>query len=214
MLIDVTTGGELFKDVSAKTHTFFVPSTKYPGTETHIGILSAVKHKENNPHNVTRLAKAVVTNAHTRLSAEMGGSWSTGTIDVPEGMVLKIFMGRSLGYGQMRVQGNLLIRVREYAAYRRIGIATTQHPDATNKDVHIEGRFDVLSIEEARSLGVDIPKGKEYFYDPLMIKKGFTEKIMYPEILSAPQLKSTIEVNSKGEEVEVILHRKRRMLKL
>lgn len=209
MLISTTTGFENFESGSAKSYVFVAPSqaTRIQ-RELHLGVaarsgadgISAVGAPQSIP-----AAPGFI---------EETGRWTTATYEVPEHTILKLFAQRNGGFGSMRIMASLFVRMRKEAAVRKIGTVLTAHPKATYSRVWLEGRFDILTLEQAMALGVVVPPSFAHTYAQTMVNRAF-EFVEVSRELSAPaqQVVSTVQ-NSAGETVEIRNNRKARALDL
>lgn len=208
MLIATCTGSENFETGSAKSHLFLVPDR--PGDkEVHIGVAA-----KNGKGNVRTIGAGGRVGASRTIRQEIAGTWSNTNYDVPEGRVLKLFGTRSGGWGSVRVQANLLLRLRATAPLYRVGAILTGHPSATYNRAVTEGRFDILGLDEALALGVPIPTTFRHSFEDVMTRRMFEIVQVERESAAAPQVVTTVVENSQGEQVAVTVRRRGRALDL
>lgn len=207
MLVQATTGFENFQNGGAKAHLFVVPTQRFPGKELHIGIAA------RSGGVVRQIGFPQTIPAAPGMRPEMG-QWTQGNYEVPEGMVLKAFAHRSGGFGTMRVQASMFLRMREQAAYRRIGTILTGNPKASYTRVWIEGRFDILTLAQAREHGINVPTHFSHSFDTTMTSRAFDIIEVESEVAAAPQQQVAMVVNAQGEEVQVRTVRRNRALEL
>lgn len=207
MLISTTCGFENFETGSAKSYVFVVPTTEFKLKEAHIGIVA----KSGGP---VRLAGSPEHYPAAPGMRDETGRWTRANYEVPEGLVLKVFMQRNGHFGSMRVMASQLLRMRNNAAYRKVGTILTGNPHAQFSRVWIEGRFDLLSVADAEQYGVLIPPHFRTGFQPVMQRRGFEYVVTDPELAPVP-VKLTVAVhNSAGERVEIPTVRRNRALDL
>jgi hypothetical protein len=208
MLIVSHTGSETFPSGSAKSFTFVVPTRRHPGKEVHIGIACKERRQGFNQSGAPEFIP--IAPGYKR---ELG-VWTRCTYDVPEGTVLKIFAQRSGGFGEMRIQGQILIQLRAQAAYRRIGSVLTGNEKANLRHANTEGRFDILTLDDAERLGIDIPYHFRPAFDPSMVRRAFQITELEAAITPPVQVQTQQVTNSQGETVRVQTGRRVRALDL
>jgi hypothetical protein len=207
MLIGATTGHENFQSGSAKSYLFVTPTRRFPGKEMHIGVAAKAQgaiRQTGSPQTVP---------AAPGMRPEMG-RWTTCNYDVPEGTLLKLFAVRSGGFGSMRVQGSLFLMVREHAAFRRVQTILTGHPKAAYSRVNIEGRFDLLTVDQAVALGAVVPNHFRTSFEEGMVRRAFEIIEIDREVAAPPINHVEVVENSQGEAVEVVRRRRGRALDL
>jgi hypothetical protein len=209
MLLQTTYGQENFQSGSSKTYLFTMPTTAFPGKEVNVAVAAKDVHA-----GIRVVQSQPPVPAATGMVAEVG-KWTTTTYEMPEGRLLKLFMMRNTpDFGTMRVGANLLLRVRSGAALRRVGAILVGHPRATYTRAWTEGRFDILSVAQARALGAAIPRHFEPSYDQTMVSRGYEIVEIEPEHEAPPVPHAQVVTSSRGEEVVVTSVRRRRALEL
>jgi hypothetical protein len=205
MIITATTGTETFSTGSAKSHIFVVPSR--PGQkEVHIGIAG------RQGGDVRLISQPSRIPCAPGYRPEMG-EWTTGSYEVAENTVLKVFAYRSAAsFGAMRTQANLLLRVRSQAAFLKIGTILTGAPNACLTRAWLEGRFDILTLDQARNMGLNIPATFGGSFDEVQARRAFEIVTMDSEIATAPRIEVQQVTNTQGEEVEIRVANRRRAL--
>lgn len=207
MMLLATTGHENFQTGSAKSYLFVTPTRATPGKEMHIGIASRAGggiRQVGSPQSVP---------AAPGMRPEMG-KWTTCNYNIPEGTLLKLFASRSGGFGSMRIQASLFLLARDHAAFRRVSTILTGHPKATFSRVQVEGRFDIITVDEAIRLGANVPAHFRGTFDESMTRRAFEIVEVDREIAAAPVQHVEVVENSQGEEVEVVRRRRGRALDL
>ena len=209
MMINTTTGNENWETASAKVQLFFTPTTEFAGREIPVWRLS----KGDNP------SVHVTQRNNNRLAAAPGlidtfGYWNTSSYEVPNGVLLKLFMQRKqiAGGPGSNLMGSLFIRMREQASLRRVTMRLTGDPRAAFTSVHTEGRFDIFGLTQAETLGAVVDKFRN------MHNPDVRDLLFECEVLgegTPPPINQNHEIeNSQGNVVVVREIRPRRALDL
>lgn len=208
MLLYAMMGMENLPDASAKSHVFVVPTARLPfgGKETHLGIAA----KQRNGISAT----GVQTLPAAPGLRDETGRWTQGNYTIPEGTLLKIFGQRSGAFGQMRVSASMFIQLREDAAFQSVATRLSGHQKAAFTTAPVQGRFDILTVEQARALGAEVPPVFEGQFNELLVSRVFQLTVMEGERATAPVTTAKTISNSHGEEVVVQTTRKARALDL
>lgn len=90
---------------------------------------------------------------------ECGGGFSTMMVTHPEGSVLMLQAGRTRN-GARVADGCILIRTRNTGPFLQIRcILPTDHESLLgDRIICFEGRGDILSVEELKTLGIEVPR--------------------------------------------------------
>lgn len=209
MMLNITTGNCNYPTGSSKVHVFVVPTRQFPGKEANIGML----FKEVQPaFSAIRRINSTIVPAAPALAPTDAGKWTQSTYDVPEGLVLKVF-GMTTSQGmQMRRMGNVLIRMRTGGALNRLAAVLAQHPKATLTRATIEGRFDILSLEQAEGLGVRVPPQYRMHFEDVHWRRMFNLEQVEAQIEAPPRVEVRRIENSEGQTVAVAVASRNRML--
>jgi len=140
---------------------------------------------------------------------EISGQTIVQYFAIAEGEILKMFVQVRLGWGKLPKTGNVLLRVRANAAHQVLKFAMIDHPDVAFHEATVEGRFDVLTVEEAEAFGVHVPKAFHSGFEKHNVDRILTERIVLCEEL-APATKFEQKTISDGETSKVVTVRKRR----
>ncbi len=214
MLINVTTGKENFNSTSAKCNVFFVPSALFRA-EKEVMLWQMAKGEGGAPHRV------VQQNRRTHQAApgypREFGLLTQCDFDVPEGMVLKVWATRKnqeLRAGRYVTAAAFMV-VRETAPLIELRVLTNNDPRAnTAVRVGIIGKLDLLTVDEARGLGV-VPyyvgqhteDNQGLLFRTSVIQAGTPAPVV-------PVVDVVQVTNARGERVDVVEHRPRRALDL
>lgn len=152
--------------------------------------------------------------AGLNLKAEMVGKWTQGVYEMPDDVLVKINVNRSAG-GQQR-QANILLKTRAGAALTRIAVDTIPHERQSLRELIIEGRFDILNLDDASVLGYVPPMMYRMSFDrERWSRHGFIHiREMAPETQAPVRVRRERVENSQGEVVEVQSSHRRRALDL
>ena len=203
MIITTTTGNENFQNSYTKSYLFRVPCHAFPmGKEMHLTYAA-----KDGLHNIARVGSAEVTPAAPGYRDEFG-KWFRCTYEVPEDTVLMLFAMRKVSEQTAGRHQTVAVhlRMRENAPMYRVGVRLTGDRRASFSNVYTEGRFDVLTVEAATSLGVRIAPARRRQFEH--IETLITTEEMSPEVAAAPVVQETT-VTLPGE-APVVIRRTRR----
>lgn len=214
MLIKAITGQENFMGASAKAHLFVCTPAK-----------DGNRYKETNILNGESAGLGVTTISKRRLLATSYGPalslaascnlFIVGDYDIANGTLLKLVVNRhTAAFGEMRVMANIILRVRETAAYRCVTFNLTGNKNAALQKVEVEGRFDILTLAQARKAGVAIPVHLEHYYSDNYVRRALTFKEIYPELAPVEVKETKVIEKEDGKKIEIETVRKVRKLKL
>lgn len=206
--ITTTSGRENFPTGSATVGVFVLPCAKYPvARESAIGLAARAPEF---PLRAVGVPTKVAASPTRR--ADIAGEWTTCAYDVQEGAILKVAVNKSSSnFGSMRTMANAALRARATAPYIRMSIPLTG--SGARSTVLIEGRFDIIPVEEALALGAPIPIAFRPSFDPVHQRRAFDVVEMEPGIAKPVQEVRTVS-NEIGDRVEVIIPRRRRAMAL
>ena len=207
MLLQTCTGYETFADASAKTQVFFVPSTLFPGKETPLGIVA-----RGASSGIRRLGEAVRVPSARGQRSDIVGEWTTATYDIPDNTICKIWMQKNAGAGRIKVTASQFLIARSTGPLTRLAARLTEKPNATYTRAVFEGRFDLLTLADARRMGVVVPPAFAGFFDEGLVQRGFEITQLERETQSVPQIEQRVVVNTEQEAVTVAVARRKRVL--
>lgn len=205
MLLTATTGFETFTGASAKAYAFALPSRDFVFKETMLQ--AAVKLGIG----ITKLGTTATIPAAPGLSREMG-YWATSVFNIPDGMLVKLYMHRNGAYGTARVMASLILQGRATGPLQRVAARLTGHASSSISLAVFEGRFDVLSLHDALRLGAMVPAGMQYSYDPVHVARGFDVVLQEAQVAQRPVVETRVIRNTEGETVTVATRQRRRAL--
>jgi hypothetical protein len=202
--IETLTGDVNLRTGSAKCFVFHTPRQGGAGVEErHLGLAA----KSNQTANVVRTVSPypTVIPSVQGYSAEIGGKMVRMTYSVEEGEILKLFIQRRPGAGKLPTNACQFVRVREGAALRCVEAKMLTDPMVNEPMSFIRGRFDLLTLEEARALGVKVADGYTRMFHPANVEHVTTVSTVSPEIASA-----SIVQQPSGKPAVVVTEIKRR----
>lgn len=205
--IETMLGTENFPGgMASKVWLFFAPSRAYPVATGESPIFAAAKART---HGISQLR------AGGRIAACEGGTdqlgwFSQTSYQVPEGAIFKLFAMRKAG-GQQRI-ACIFIRSRAEAALCRFKVALTGYHRATMREAWVEGRFDHLSLAEAKALGVKVLPMYEKMFNPIVANAMISSMELSSQVRAAVVEEVRQVVNSDGQAVTVEQTRRKRML--
>lgn len=208
MLLQTLTGQETFGETSAKAFIFHVPTTAIRGTgkELHLGVVA----KAGIP-GFSRVGPATTFPIAPGYLIELG-MWTRATYDVPEGAVLKIYAQKALGFSQRRVMAAMLLRVRSTAALQRVSAILTGNTVASISRANFEGRFDILTVNEAMALGANIALSYLNTFSTQEVARAFEVQELEVAMSAPVRVTAKAVENAAGERVVVPTARRGRII--
>lgn len=207
MLINTVTGNENFSNSSAKVHVFYKPSRAFPGNEMFLGQMAKAG---GYGHNVSTHGPVSFVSAAQGMRMEIVGKWATQTFNVPDGMIIKVF-----GWRQSRglaVSAIALLKARSTAAMNRLSVQLTGNERATYAYANIEGRFDVLTPEQAVAEGCKFTPLEIKQLDPVALQRLFSITVMDAELARPVEQRKVNVKTADGTAVSYVEERKLRRI--
>lgn len=207
MLIETLTGNQNFPGKLAKVYAFVVPSRRFPAPG-EVPLFTAAKEATFGVRKHSGGGRILACEG----MSDAAGFFNQTTYEVPEGLILKVFATKKTPVSDGTRVGAVFIQTRADAALQRIEVVLNDHPGATITRAHIEGRFDVVSLEDAEKAGVRVlPMNRRTFFAE-SVKGLISRKVIAPETKAKPVVSTNVIQNSAGEEVEVQTRASKRML--
>lgn len=212
MLIQTITGSQNFPEGSTKLHVFFVPTRQRMGQEIHIGQLARGANPDvpASASNVQRFA------AWSGASATLG-EWTRANYDIPEGVVLKVYgskrqslQGQNMGEARAAVY----LQMRSGAALNRIAFSMLQNPKSPIASATIEGRFDILNMQQLAQLGVGLNVTTLALLNERQVERLFSFSVLDRPTEARREVKTTTVKNSEGQSVVIQKATAKRAVKL
>ena len=205
-ILTVTTGKETFPSLSAQVQVSYLPGNRYGGREENLLMLSRGANKDISLRRTSHTS----VSAGVAMKPSVVGEWDTSTYEVPEGLTIKVWAQRQRGVTDMAL---CLLEMREKAALRRISIDLTGYPRASTPVAHIEGRFDILDMEQARAAGI-VPTPMITKFLTTAPKSWIRFHEVQPEIEPKAIRRARVVEDTSGKKVVITETRTRRRLAL
>ena len=161
---------------------------------------------------VQRVGNAQFSESIPGTSPSIGGRRITQVFVVTEGEVLKAFVNVRGAYGNLPRSASMFLRVRAGAAYRRLRFKLIDIPESDFDFAEIEGTFDLITTEEALTLGVHIPTAYRSFSDPSNIATILDSDTIIREETIARVVLEEKEVSVWDGPVKIVRKRRNRRL--
>ena len=144
---------------------------------------------------------------------EIAGKWVTQTFLIPNETILVVSANKRQHWRDGGRPARLILRVREKAALRQVEFTTLQLSVSTRGTVNaVKGRFDVLSLEEAKKIGfVPNPMHLDQYTQESIVTHLRTQ-ILERELEVKPSVQHVQVATIDGQTEKVILTTRRRTL--
>lgn len=208
MLIETMTGNQNFPGKMAKAYVFVTPTTRFPRTEGETHLFTAAKEGIFGIRKHSGGGRILAAEGMT----DAAGFFNQTTYDIPEGVLLKVFASKKPQASSQQRTGSLFLLAREHGPLQRVEVVLNDHPGATVTRCHVEGRFDILSLEDAEALGARVlPLNRRQFFAE-SVKGLLTRRQIAPELKAKTVVKTKVVQNTDGQEVKVQERASRRIL--
>lgn len=187
---------------------FVCGTSRFPGPETFLGVAA-----REGKHGVSAQGQRTVIPAVHGGIKELG-EWTNASYNVPERMVLKIFGQKKTQEVSRPTMASMFVQVRETGPLNRVLFRTLGWARAAFQSVLVEGRFDIISADEARALGVGIPAQYAHYATDEYVRRLFTVEQIAAETHARAEVAPRVIENSQGQEVEIATTRRRRGISL
>ncbi len=210
MIVKFTYGSCSFRLGSIKSHTFAVPCSRYMHTEeVHVAGLPNAKFPGIPCSQVNR----------NRSRASVGeidqGTWTELTVEVPEGVVFKIFASRFIHSSMKFPQtASMMLVTRPTAARRRIILPLIRDPLASIPQVEFVGKFDILTLRDMVHLGINVPAQFAAQFGSVRIGQMFEIEVLDEEETTMPATHYEPVAGEDGEVRVIQTRRGRRQVDL
>lgn len=210
MLIELITGSETFEIRSGLGGTVKIMAfyRRTPNAE-EMAIQSAAKDRHSG---VIQSGSDQWINASA--SNRNHGQWVTSRYQVPEMSYVKLMISRRETGDFIMHNKQVYLQCRQNAACRRLRIEFTVHPDATMQAGYVEGRFDILTLAQLKSLNFNIPGQFENNFKIDNLDDVFTQSILENEL--TPFIIPSVDIvqTDQGRQVRIARPTSRRKLNL
>lgn len=210
-LIEVMYGKELFDRANCSVHVLVTPCNLFNSFLSEMHIESAAR-KQDIP--VERNAFHGQYSAWGEDARSDLGKWTKASYDVADGMLIKIWVHKTTGFGNRIINVSQFIRPRKDAAFREIKVILTRHPKSRFEFATIKGRFDLISLEDAKKRGAKINSRFEYTFNPDDFAAVTQCTELEPEKAPSALIRETKVRKRNGETVVVRRRRVARALNL
>lgn len=215
MLIQTVIGNENWSSGTTKFHMFVCPTTQFPlnGKEEHLWMVAqGARRGMGNGPAVQVVGAPRVVPAGEGLKPEICGKWTEQVYDVPENVLLKVMVMRTTSNPAGQRAANILLRMREGAALRRLTVDTIPNAKATLRRLTIEGKFDVMELAQAAELGFrPAPQYLPSFMPGRLVNMPYIAiRELTQQASAAPRVVRRVVENQNGEAVSIpVVHRPR-----
>lgn len=210
-VINIVSGKETWQERSFGLHPFLTAEGNRKEDE-HLH--AAAKRQGSGIVSLNSRAAGGIDRLSTRTDSdnhELGG-WFVNNYEVSNGVMLTVFAQASAPeFGQRARAFKQIIRLRDGAPLIKLALELSRNPRANLREAYVTGRFDVLSLEEAKARGAIINPRMEFYYRDLT-GDTLTRTVEAPG-LSEPERVETREVEaSDGSVHKVVRARPKRTL--
>lgn len=200
-ILIITTGQETYEKGIVKFQGFVPkqPSLSSLAASIPIGLSSKVPNEALVKVHEDRKQDAIEGMPETQC-----GAWQTRTFTAQEGLILQIFGSRRQRWNSLMASSNFFIKMRANAAHRRIILPTLRIAGKSMRnEVAVEGRFDLITLEEAERLGVPAPiPNFRPLYSSAKFDFIFTTAEVAGEVAARERLLVTETINAETGVVE------------
>jgi hypothetical protein len=140
------------------------------------------------------------------------GAWSIARYAVRENSFINVLISKKLPGDFIRHNKQLMLYNRTGAALRRITLPFSGHAMATMENGHIEGRFDILTLEQIIAFSLVIPDnvlGQFDFSDELDVTDFYRDQVIEAEKDHLMLNKDEAVTTEKGHTVRIAKPRRR-----
>lgn len=206
--IETLTGEINLRYGSAKAFVFHSPR-QFVNTgvnEMHLGIAAKSPQTALVVRRISPFP--TVTPSVSGYAPEIGGKMTRMTYEVANGEILKVFGQRRAGAGKLTISACQFLRVRDTAALTEVTVRLLSDPNVTEPFAKVIGRFDLITLEEAKSLGIRALLQFEKMFHPTSVEYLFSSRIIAAE-------KAKVETIQKedGTAAMVTVQKRRRFIK-
>lgn len=190
------------------------------GTMCQQNFFGHYEGREQPMFQIARQGSTVRRNGTNTFKAASGnyiedyGSWTNISYEVPERFIMKLFAKKNTGWGNRQIAASVFLMARDTAAVRRIRFPLAQDQRWVLQHVETQGRFDILTLEEAETYGVTTSFVFRRFHAIEEVNRAFEITEIEPEIASRPILQTATVVTHDGETHRVSVRQRRRALDL
>ena len=204
--IETFTGKESWENHSATFSVFHVDT----GSLQQQPLYSFVKTALPSPE-ISQISRTAIA-ARPGMRVELG-QWHRANYLLPPRSILKLYGQRHAGQGHMDAKAMMFIRLREEACHRHVVMPLSRGTVGAQSAAFVNGRFDVMTLDEAEACGINVAAHFRRFYEPAAVRL-FTDNIVSPEVEARPVVRRVRVRNEHGQDVTFVRTKKPRALRL
>jgi hypothetical protein len=202
--IDLTYGHETFSEPNLGVR--ITPSFRKKPYDKSVPLYTAMKDGVSGIRSIryNQLPASNINSFH--------GAWNRNVLELPEGSLITfncLYTGFGNGFNKIK-KTVFMINIRENAALRRLSFRLTNHSLANFPNITVEGRFDVLSLDDLKALGIE-QSGELNFYDDEVYSNFITDQIIEQAKTALVVKKAVIKQTLSGKKV-IIKNSSRRLI--
>jgi hypothetical protein len=121
----------------------------------------------------------IVVPSLSDMPQEIGGSFATATYQVQDGVILKLYAKKRMGWNAVMKHCVMFLKAREHAAHRVIRFRPNPSNRLALDWLGVQGRFDILTMKEAEAFGARVIEATRRLSD------GSDSSLVTDEIIEA-----------------------------
>ena len=208
MLITSYTGKEVVSGRETSVSLLFIPSHQFAGK------VEPLFARARNDVSIREQGRAQYIPALNGMRPELVGQWIVSTHHVPENMLFAV--RAKINQRGIVADGAVLLQTREGAPLVRINVALSRAPKAALEVAYIEGRFDVLTAQQAAAEGAQL-MGQQTLIQAFIPSRRdgvMSFQTLAQQTVTRKETQITTTKNSQGEIVQVAKIKRNRQLDL
>lgn len=204
-LLHLTAGKENHRDKSAQIQAFL----HVEGKECPVFV--APRKTDGPLHDkVTQIGTPQHRAARPGISTDIGGAWVTCNYEIADNTLIKLTVAKSLPNNRRNCM--LFILMRDNAPLNRITIPLRLNRFSVIDEAVIEGRFDVLTLEQAKQRGASVIPAFERMFSDVMRNSMMRLEQREAAVAALPPVVTVTVQNDDGTERRVSRPGRRRTL--
>jgi hypothetical protein len=203
-LLQTTTGNVILRNHSGQVRIFHCP--RKGGVGNKEVFLDAASKNGPTASVVQRIGSPHIFSAIPGANPEMVGRACTQVFDIAEGEVVKVFVDTHNNYGKRPTRASIYLRMRTNAAHRILEFDITDHASAAFTKGSIEGSFDILTLDDVDSEGINIlPHYRDCAMEGAVRKAISREVVISAEASPVVRTRKAVVDDGTGKKVEVFV---------
>ncbi len=142
---------------------------------------------------------------HTK---EIGGKMVRMTYAVRNGEVLKVFCQRRTGFNKMTLSACQFLRLRSTGPLCELKMRLLTDPLVHEPAATVTGRFDLIDLEKAKSLGIAVLPHFEKMFHQSMVDEVMSLRLLAPELAKCETV-----IKDDGSETTMLTEKRKRFIK-